>query len=157
MDVQRLAHDAADRHAGIERGIGILEDHLHAPPHLTQIRTRGFGQFHTLEPHTARGGTVQLQDGAPGGRLAAARFADQAQGFPLDQVEIQAVHGPDGAHLALDQDPARDGEVHLEIADFQQDLAAAVHVGGFAHTAPPAGPASSSSRISLMSRQQADR
>ena len=32
VDDQRLAHDLARRHARVQRGVGILVDHLHAPP-----------------------------------------------------------------------------------------------------------------------------
>lgn len=40
IDLEGLGEAAADRHAGIERGVGVLEDHLHAPaqvPHLPFI------------------------------------------------------------------------------------------------------------------------
>ncbi len=32
VGVQRLADDAADAQARVEAGVGVLEDHLHAPP-----------------------------------------------------------------------------------------------------------------------------
>ena len=35
---QRLGEDLADRHARIERRIGVLEDHLHAPAQRADLR-----------------------------------------------------------------------------------------------------------------------
>ncbi len=36
VDEQRLAHDVAQRHAAVERGVGVLKDHLHAAPLAAQ-------------------------------------------------------------------------------------------------------------------------
>ena len=38
VDQQRLADDVADRHARVERGVGVLEDHLHVPAQRPQRR-----------------------------------------------------------------------------------------------------------------------
>src|SRR5579884_1161654 len=36
VDLQRLGHDAAHRHAWVERGVRVLEDHLHTAAHAAQ-------------------------------------------------------------------------------------------------------------------------
>jgi len=54
---------------------------------------------------------VKLQDGAPGGGLAAAGFAHQPQGFALVDIERDVIHCVDSAHLLHEDDSALDGEM----------------------------------------------
>ena len=61
----------------------------------------------------------QPQDRLAGGGLAAAGLADQRQGAPLVQCEIDAVDRPHVAHRAP-QDAAPDREVHLQARHPQQ-------------------------------------
>ena len=60
VNFERFADDAADGHARVERGVGILKDHLHAAAHLAQLLAFRPGQIFTLEDHFTRCGTVQL-------------------------------------------------------------------------------------------------
>ena len=115
VNLHRLADDVANRHAGVERRVGVLEDHLHLAPHLAQLLALQLAQVLAIEEHLAAGGAIELQDGAAGGRLAAARFADQAQGLAALDRKVQPVNGAYGAHLTLDDDAFRDREVHLQI------------------------------------------
>ena len=67
-----------------------------------------------LEVDLSRRWAVELQDGPAGGGLAAAALAHQTQRLALTNEEVDAIHGLDVAHVALDDDPLRDGEVHLQ-------------------------------------------
>ena len=159
VDHHRLRHDAAHAHARVQRGVGVLEDHLHLPPVGAQVAARERGQIdrpaaggrgrifaapirvgavvcavlvgvgHDVagvarrgEQHIAGRGSVELQDRAPGGRLAAARLADQSERLALAHRERDAVHGLDVGDLALEQQPGGDREVHLEVLHFEQGV-----------------------------------
>ena len=49
-DGQRLGHDVLDPAPGVERGDGVLEDHLDAGPDLTQLLPVQAGQLGPVEP-----------------------------------------------------------------------------------------------------------
>ena len=40
VDLDRLGDDVADRHARVERGVRVLEDHLHVAAHLAHLARR---------------------------------------------------------------------------------------------------------------------
>jgi hypothetical protein len=110
--MQRLADDLADRHARIERGERVLEDHLDLAAQLLQGVRAGLGQVLALEQRPPRGRLLQPQDQPPDGGLAATRFADEPQGLAGLDGEIDIVHGPhDGRRLAEDDGAARHGKV----------------------------------------------
>ena len=113
---QRLGHLVADALQWIQCRHGLLEHH----PQI--IATQGAqclfaGSYQLLPiehdaafcPGVAR---QQAHQGQHGQRLAAARFADHAQGFAALQREAHVAHGgchtPMGAHH------------HVQVADFQQ-------------------------------------
>ena len=97
---RRLADDVDDAHARVERRVRILEDHLH----LELLPARGFAGASAGErraaPEALAGGQRQQPDGeAAERRLAAARFADQADDLAAARcAEIDAV---DGVHDLL--------------------------------------------------------
>ena len=97
VDDQRLADDRADRHARIERGVGVLEDDLHVARQRPQLGRRlSASDVAALEPDLARSRLDQAQDAAAGRRLAAARLADQAQRLAGSNLEADPV---DRMHL----------------------------------------------------------
>ena len=53
VHAQRLGEDLADRHARIERGVGILEDDLHVPAQTAQLVLVEVGDLLALEAHRA--------------------------------------------------------------------------------------------------------
>ena len=69
----------------VERGVGILEDHLNAMAGFPGI----------AETHLTASGRVQASDQARQRGLAATRFTHQAEGLAALDVEPNAV---DGAH-----------------------------------------------------------
>jgi hypothetical protein len=103
---QRLAHEVEQGHARVERGEGILEDHLHLAPERPQLRgpeppQLDLGAVGSPHEHLARRWLDRAQDAAGGGGLATAALPHQAQRFPLVDVEIDAVHRSHVAHRAL--------------------------------------------------------
>jgi hypothetical protein len=123
---QGLPHEIEQRHAGIERGEGILEDHLHFPTQRSQLRPaqpahidhRATGDAHEDFPAGRLDGPY---DASGGGRLPAAAFPDETEGLSFIDVKADAVHGSDMAHRPL-QETLPDREELLEPGDAQQDL-----------------------------------
>ena len=52
VDFQWFTDNAAHGHAGVERGIRVLEDHLHVPAHVPQFLALHFRQFFVLKLHS---------------------------------------------------------------------------------------------------------
>ena len=97
MDIQGLTDDVGDGHAGVQRGIGILEDHGGL---LAEFLDVGGGlQLFAVIPDLAAGGLIQVQQRAAHGGLAAAGFAYQTQCLALVDAEGYAVHRLEGLGL----------------------------------------------------------
>ena len=120
MQPQRLADDLAGPLARVERGVGVLEDHLHLAPQRPHLPPREAGDLAPVEADRARGRLDQLQDRAAERRLAAARLADQAERLAAPDAEADAVDRADLVDLAVDQEPAPDREVLDEVGDLEQ-------------------------------------
>ena len=119
MQHQRLAQHGAHRHARIERGVGVLEDHLHALAARAHLVVGERQQVLALEAHLAGRGLDQAQHQAADRRLAAARFAHDGQRLAGLELEIDAVDGADMArHQA--EGAAPHGKVLGEAGDFQE-------------------------------------
>ena len=90
MDVQRLADDIGDGHAGVQRGIGILEDHGGLSAEFTDIRFRA--DRLSLKADFAAGRFIQVQERTSDRGLAAAGLPHQAKGLSAADVEGHIVH-----------------------------------------------------------------
>jgi len=97
----------------------VLEDHLHLATHLPELAAAERGEAPVQEGHVAGGWLVQLQDGAAGSALAAARLADQAERLAALDVERDIVDGSYPAHLPLQDDALGNREVHLQVLNPQ--------------------------------------
>ena len=118
LQPERRAHDRPHRVPGIERGVGILEDHLdlapqRAHPALPQVR-----DVVAVDHDLAAGRLVQPGQQAPGSGLPAPRFADQAEGLAPGHGQVDPVHGPDRADLV----PEYHAAGHREMPDQAGDL-----------------------------------
>ena len=91
VDHQGLADDGRHRHARVQGGERVLEDDLHVARQAAQLLRAHRADVAAVEQHLAGGGFDQAQDAAPGGALAAARFADHAQRLAGGQLEADAV------------------------------------------------------------------
>ena len=67
VHVQPLAHDLSHRHARVQAGVWVLEDHLHGPPYLAQLFAFELHQIDALKIYVTGSWTVELQDRPPGG------------------------------------------------------------------------------------------
>ena len=123
VDVDTLAHDVADRHAGVKARIGVLEHNLHTAPVGQHIHRNLFllvKQHLAVIDNRAVGRLIQAQQGAAGGRLAAAGFADQTQGLALADGKAHVIHS---LHILLVLAHAAGGEILLQMLYFNEILA----------------------------------
>ena len=95
---QHLGDGVVYRHTGVERGIGVLEDHLHLGAEPAERIALHVGDVRAVEADGAAGGLIQPENGAGQGGLAAARLAHQTQVFPLEELEGHVV---DSLEVAL--------------------------------------------------------
>ena len=129
LDVQGLSDDVRDRHAGIKRGVGVLEDHGGLPAELFDVLCGPDG-FSPVDDLAVRG-FVEVQDRASRRRLAAAGFADEPQGLSLHDVEGDVVHGLQGSCL---EKARADRKILFQMADPDEGFTALICA---AHCFPP--------------------
>jgi len=67
----------SDRHARVEAGEGVLENHLDAAAHAAQIERAELHHVIAVETNVTGFGIDEAHDGAPGRRLAATGFSHQ--------------------------------------------------------------------------------
>ena len=89
---QGLLHRLKHGHAGVEGGVGVLEDDLHLLAQLTQLFLVDVGDVLAVEEDLAFGALQQVDHGTAQGGLAAAGLADDAHGGALGNGESHIVH-----------------------------------------------------------------
>src|SRR5205085_8371620 len=97
--------------------------HHHLPAERTHLRAREPGDLLAAEADLARGRFEQLHHTAGHRRLPAAGLADHAKCLAFAQRERDTVHGLHGRDLFLEDDPARDWEVLLQVLDDEELVA----------------------------------
>ena len=108
VDDERLADNAARRHARIEGRVRVLEDDLHRSPEWAHVPRTEVRDVVSVHPHPAFGGLDELDDRLADGRLSAAGLADEPQGLALanrerDAVDRVDVAGDAGKHALSDR------------------------------------------------------
>ena len=121
MNDQGFADDSADVHARIERGVRVLKDDLDIAAQDAKLIGLQPPDILAIKMDFARGWFDQAQHAAPGGRLAAAGFADQPEGFAALDGEIDAVDSVNAAGLAAEQ-AAFDRKLLGQVPDPEQRL-----------------------------------
>jgi hypothetical protein len=81
VNFQAFSDDIADAHPRVQRSIGILKNDLHLPPRIAEFALGQSQQVFSLEINFAAGRLDEPKNGSSQCRLAAAGFADDAQGF----------------------------------------------------------------------------
>ena len=105
----------------IQRGDGVLEDHLDLGPRLAQLaRTEG-GELGAGEADRSGVGRMDEGDGPSRGGLSTSRFAHQAQGLAGGHVEAHVGDGLDPT-LAL-------AELHDQVLGPQEHVLVAAQLG----------------------------
>ena len=132
VHVERLGDDLTDPLPGVERRVGILEDHHHVAAHRSHLGPAEMRDVVAVEDDLSARRLEQPGDATGHRRLAATRLADDTEGLAGVEREADAVDRLDLRDLLLEHEPASDGEVLLEILDDEQ----------FAHAALPSAPVS---------------
>ncbi len=119
---ERLRHALRDVHARIETADRVLEDHLHLAPHAPQPDrvVEQHGRPAPLDRASRR--LEQTENRARQRRLAAARFAHDAERLTGCDFEVHAIDGDEPA-AGVEQALPSHGETHREIANPQQPVA----------------------------------
>ena len=133
VDQTGLGDGGADRHARIEARERILEDHLHVLAPLAQVVLVQPARLRRRAGPSRLERFDQSHDRAPGGRLAAAGFADQRQRLAGLQLKdtfstawTRAGHAAEQAGADLE---ARGQVLHLEHRPLAAPTVSGVSVG----------------------------
>jgi hypothetical protein len=109
---------------GVQRCVGVLEDHLHPAAERAEILLREAGDVLAVEDDLAARRLVQPEDGAPDRGLAAAGLADEPEGLAPSDGEADVVDRLDVADVPVEQDAALDREPDPEVLDFDEGAVA---------------------------------
>ena len=124
VDVGWLAQDRANGHARVQRGIRILEDHLHAASKVVKFTPLSSCKVVSVKVDCACARLYDAGDRACNGALAAARLANKAKDLPLRNLKRDAIHCTHLGNGALAHQPLANRESDREVFDRQQGLAA---------------------------------
>jgi hypothetical protein len=120
VGAERLADDPADAMPRVERRERVLEDHLHAAPQRPQLPVAELGDVSPVEDDAAVSRLVEPQDRPADGRLAAAGLADETERLPATDRQRHVVDGADVADVAVEDEPALDREVLLQVLQLDE-------------------------------------
>ena len=123
VQLQRIPDDLPDALAGVERRVGVLEDHLDLAPHWAKILAGEPDHLLAAVLDGAGGRLEQLDDRPAERRLAAAGLADQPEGLALVQGDADVVDGLDARHSPVEEDSRLDREVLDEVLDLEDRIA----------------------------------
>ena len=132
MDAHGLADDLPDGHARIERGVGILEDHLHLLAYAGHLGARERGEVRAGEQDLAAGRIVEAEHEAAERGLAAAGLADDCERLAAAHVEGDTIDRADQRCAAAEKLPPAAKMLHESLGR-ENDIAA----GGRVHAASP--------------------
>ncbi len=108
-----------DRHPRVERGVGVLEDHLEIEPAVADFAAAELGQILAIQDNRAGRRADELHDGPGKGGFSAAGFADEAEDFALFNRQAHPVHGADDVPGGRKHRAALLAEMGVEVFDFQ--------------------------------------
>src|SRR5262249_25943592 len=123
MNPTGLVQRGADGHPRIQRGIRILEDHLHSTAQLTQLVPLRGADVGAVELDCPGVGLYEPDDAASQCRLTAPGLAGQPDNLPVVQLErdiIDRFHGFDGCPAEAIGHRAAQPEVLGQLLDPQQ-------------------------------------
>src|SRR5262249_44382561 len=129
VHLERLADDRANALARVQRRVRVLEDHRHLAPDRPHCRARELGDVAALERGRAAGRLEQLDHAAGQRRLAAARLAHDPERLARLDAEADAVDRLHRGDLLLEDDPAGDREVLLDVVDDEELVAGELERG----------------------------
>src|SRR6201999_1004213 len=106
LDPERRSDDRADRVPWVQRGVGVLEDHLDVAADLAHLAAPQTTDLAPVEADRTARRFQQLGDRAAGCRLAAAGLSDQSQRLAGADRETHSVDGLDRTDLPLEDQAA---------------------------------------------------
>ena len=141
MDPNGLADDLADRHARIERGVGVLKDDLQRLAVRLEIATFELGDRLAFEADLALRRVLELQDDAPERGLAATGFADEADCLSREHRQVDVLQRLD-LPLRAEEAAGRYGKIFVQPFDLDDgrgagDLLLLLGGGGRQHGLGP--------------------
>ena len=119
MDVQTFHHRITDGRARVQRGVGVLKDNLHIPPHGLQVTALKFEDICPIQVNLSGRWLNQAQHGATDSGFAASRFAYQTQRLAFFDVKAHIVQGLHPGDDAL-QYAAFNGKIFFQIPDLDK-------------------------------------
>ena len=124
VDRQRLGDDLAERHHRIERGVAVLEHHLHLPPVGFQVALRDGRDVLAVEEDRPRRRVEEAEREQSGRGLAGAGFADERNDIILRQRQVDAVDREVLPRLASKETAARQRKTFADLPEFEGGRAA---------------------------------
>jgi hypothetical protein len=141
VGVEGLSDALRDHHRRVERGVRVLEDHLHRAADGAQLGAAQPRDVLPVDADAAAGGLDEPQHRPPGGGLARARLAHQPERLPLADAQVDSAYGTQ-RHRPGEQASAQP-ELDVQVLDLRDRHvpARAVRVGlrgghGAAHSVP---------------------
>jgi hypothetical protein len=93
VDPARFVQRRPDGHPRVERGIGVLEDHLHPPPQLPQLLALVLADVDAVDQDISPIGLDKPDQAAGERRLARPRAAGDAEDLAAAELEGDVVDG----------------------------------------------------------------
>ena len=119
MDIQGLADDVSHFEPGIERTVGVLENHLELAARRPESATVQLSNILVLENDAPRGRLEEPDHGPAQGGFTATAFAHQPNRFAWSDREANPI---DRAHesSAAGERPRVDWKMNLQSFDFEK-------------------------------------
>ena len=95
MGQEGLSDDVPDGHTGVQRGVGVLKDHLHFLPPGLKLFLGHMGDVLSVQDDLPAGGVVDTDDGPGAAGFAAAGFPHQTQGLSPGDGKGDVIHRVD--------------------------------------------------------------
>src|SRR5215813_8227748 len=126
MDLQGLAEDVSDAHAGVERAEWILEHSLHCAAVASQFLTAQVAGIHAIELNAASCEPLEQEDALGQRGLPTARLSHQAIGLVFRDNERDPIYGLYRGHPAAEDHPPPHGIVFLHSGQRQHGCHATI-------------------------------
>ena len=120
---QRLRNDVKHAHPGVQRGIGVLKNHLDIGPDHVQLFPGHFGDLMSFKVDLTAGFFQQPDNGVAGGGFSAAGLAHDTQRLTRTDRKADIIYSPHILILILvGKQTAAYPEILFQMAHFQQVL-----------------------------------
>ena len=119
MDLQRLAHDAENRHARIERAERVLEDHLDLPAQRAELPLAHRQNFASVEKNLPAVAAASFRIVRPMVVLPLPLSPTSPTVEPASTVKLTSSTAFTSS-MCRRRMPAVDGKLGLEVFDFQE-------------------------------------